>query len=58
MTGKFSVEISEHQFKRLREFEEISGSTIQNQIHDALEDWIECSVRARLEVLAERSAQS
>ena len=50
--------IDDERLQPLKDYEEMSGRPVEDMVDEALSMYIECDISARLETLAEQSAQS
>ncbi|HZR57023.1 MAG TPA: hypothetical protein VFA74_09145 [Terriglobales bacterium] len=56
--GNRQVTLKREHAERLNEYLEITGRTLRGAIDKAMEDYIECSVGAHLEIVQERGAKA
>jgi hypothetical protein len=52
------VEIDEDQLEKLREYEALKGTSIEDAVNEAVAVWLECFASVRLESLQRRTANA
>jgi hypothetical protein len=52
-----TVKLNPVQFKKLKDYEVVLGTSVENAVHEAVSDFIECCVSTRLESSRGKSAR-
>jgi hypothetical protein len=52
-----TVKLNPVQFKKLKDYEVVLGTSVENAVHEAVSDFIECCVSTRLESFRGKSAR-
>ena len=53
-----TIRFDPHQLQAVRDFCEITGTSVEAALHEALEDWLECCMPPMLEEFVQRSGGS